>query len=378
MKKAIYLLLALAMCLSLFACGSAETAPNDVSEPDTAPDESVITEYTPTDVELCAQYAIDTLTQYLKFPETLLIHDLYGVETEDSYIIAIQYSAENSYGEYVTDNLFLDVLITDSGFATRTYGSGTFEESDNQKYTAQFCAKNKKKNGYFVFDTNTLLVSTFIESQVTAEIVEFEGKLKGKNESYEGAWNVKIGDDDYLKLVYFAEGVDLSWYENFTGNPYAVTISALLEDGNYYDAVIIADPVLDATDDEHFARFNMYDKKYYAEYVQAITPMTEEEIGAALTDNTFKMRNNYGGDGDGTHTVTFYADGNFDANYTGSDGQVYTMYNKWYIADGKVVAVNPDGKEVVLTAYQIDDTKILLLEEDDLYYTNSMALRIGE
>lgn len=51
-----------------------------------------------------------------------------------------------------------------------------------------------------MFDAQNLRVSIFVESEVTAEIVEFVGKLKGKNDSYEGAWNVKIGDNDYLKL----------------------------------------------------------------------------------------------------------------------------------------------------------------------------------
>lgn len=357
MKKGLSLLLALVMCLSLCACGGG----NDVPETTEAATEPSATEYVPLEVELCAQYAIDTLKNNLKKPDSLIVHDLFGVETDDSYIIAIHYSAENSFGDVITDNLFLDVLITENGYAVRTYGSGSFEEEDNQKYTAQFCAKNKKRNGYYVFDAQNLRVSIFVESEVTAEIVEFVGKLKGKNDSYEGAWNVKIGDNDYLKLVYFAEGVDLSWYEQFAGNPYEVTISALLEDGKYYDATIVADPVLDATHDERFQRFNWYDREFYKEYVQNLTPMTEDDIRTVLAGNTFNMRNKYGGDNNGLHTVTFYADGSLDAGYT-YKGEQYTMYDKWRIESGAVIVVTPDGKEKTLTPYQYDETRYLLME----------------
>ena len=38
----------------------------------------------------------------------------------------------------------------------------------------------------------------------------FTGVLRGKNDSYENAWNIRIGDSDYLKLIYFADGEDTS------------------------------------------------------------------------------------------------------------------------------------------------------------------------
>ena len=370
MKKALSLILVLALCLPLCACGGGNDVPETTETTETTTVPSV-TEYVPLEVELCAQYAVDTLKYNLKKPDSLVVHDLFGVETDDSCIIAIQYSAENSFGDVITDNLFLDVLITENGYAVRTYGSGSFEEENNQKYTAQFCAKNKKRNGYYVFDAQNLRVSIFVESEVTAEIVEFVGKLKGKNDSYEGAWNVKIGDNDYLKLVYFAEGVDLSWYEQFTGNPYEVTISALLEDGKYYDATIVADPVLDATHDERFQRFNWYDREYYKEYVQNLTPMTEDDIRTVLTGKTFDI--NYGA---GTNPATFYTDGKFDASHSTSDGQQYTMYDKWRIDNGNVIVVTPNGNEKVLTPYQYDETRYLLIEMGK--FGDAMVLTIGE
>lgn len=363
MKKIIAILLALVLCLSLPACGGEESAASAEPVATKAAATEPATEYVPLEVELCAEYAIETLKNNLKKPDSLQIYDLFGVETEDSCIIAIQYSAQNSFGDAVNDNLFLDILITENGYGVRTYGSGSFEEEENQKYTAQFCAKNKKRHGYYIFDAQSLRVSAFVESEVTAEIVEFAGKLKGENDSYEGAWNVQIGDDNYLKVVYFTEDTDLSWYEQFTGKPYEVTISALLEEGKYYDATIVADPVLDATHEERFQRFNYHDRVYYKTFVQELIPMTEEETGTALTGNTFTMRNNYGGDNNGNHTVTFFDDGTMDAGYT-YEGESYTMYDSWRIEGGNVIVGNPNGYEEILTPYRFDETRILLMNMD--------------
>lgn len=371
MKKVVTLLVALVMCLSLCACGGSEEAAPNATEPATEP----ATEYVPQDVELCAEYAIETLKNNLKKPDSLQIHDLYGVDTEDSCIIAIQYAAQNSFGDVCDDNLFLDVMITDNGFAVRTYGRGSFEEQENQRYTAQFCAKNKKRNGFYVLDPQTLRIGAFVESEVKAEIVTFEGKLKGVNNSYEGAWNVQIGEDNFLKVIYFAEGTDLSWYEQFTGKPYEVTISALLDEGKYFDAAIVADPVLDATHEERFQRFNYHDRVFYKTFVQELTPMTEEEVRTALTGNTFAMRNNYGGDNNGNHTVTFFDGGAMDAGYT-YEGEPYTMYDSWRIEGGNVIVGNPNGNEEILTPYLIDETWILLMNMDPRGDT-SMVLTAG-
>ena len=80
------------------------------------------------------------------------------------------------------------------------------------------------------------------------------------------------------------------------------------------------------------------------------------------------MRNNYGGDVDGTHTITFGADGRLDANYT-YEGQIYSMYESWTVFDGAVVLyhsfTNTYGEnttsEYVFTPYQFDDSRYLLI-----------------
>jgi hypothetical protein len=84
---------------------------------------------------------------------------------------------------------------------------------------------------------------TFSREKPVEEIiyVEVSGELKGQNDSYEGAWNFKVGDSSVLKLVYFADDVDLSEYNTqYSANGDKVTISAIEKGGNYHDATIIS------------------------------------------------------------------------------------------------------------------------------------------
>lgn len=73
----------------------------------------------------------------------------------------------------------------------------------------------------------------------------FTGLLKGKNNSYEGAWNIQIGDSNYLKLIYFAEGTDLSAFnESYNSGEeitFSVDISSSLTDipGTFHNAKLI-------------------------------------------------------------------------------------------------------------------------------------------
>jgi hypothetical protein len=122
--------------------------------------------------------------------------------------------------------------------------------------------------------------------------------------------------------------------------------------------------------------FTYADRVFFKEYVQSMTSMTEDDIRAVLTDNTFNMRNNYGGDNNGLHTVTFHADGSFDAGYT-YKGEQYTMYDKWRIENGTVIVITPDGKEKTLTPYQYDETRYLLMELGE-FGDNSMILTVSE
>jgi len=369
MKKILSLMLALVLCLALCACGGNGQA--EVS----ADTETAENPYT--DMESCAEYAIDKLKSILKNPNSLAVNNLYAVETDDCYIFAIDYSAENGFGGTNRDEFFLSVNSVENGFAVRTYGSGAFSEAENQNYTSQAFTKANKASGAYILDPETFEVIGMDESGVDSTLdqrVKLVGKLKGEKRDstgFGGAWDFELEGDSYLKVVYFTEGTDLSWYEQFTGKPYEITISAVKEsDSVYREAEIVEDPILDATDDQRLARFNYYDRAYYGYQAASMTPMSGDAIEALLADTTFSMRNNYGGDGDGTHTITFHADGTLDATYMGSDGKEYSMYQSWRIENGSVVCTNSftnlngEAKTVdtSFTPYQFDETRYLLID----------------
>lgn len=360
MKKLIALLLAAVLCLSLAACGKQEKPEETTEEPTASAFSSM---------EACAGYALEELKSVLKNPSSLIVNNLYAVDAEDCYIFAIDYSAENGFGGMNRDSLFLSVYEIENGFAVRTYGTGSFAEEDNQKYSSQFFAKYNKISGAYVLDTTTYQVLGIDETGVDTTInqrVELVGKMKGeKSEStgYGGAWYFELEGDPYLKVVYFAEGTDLEWYKQFTGVPYEITISAIKdENGNYQEAEIVEDTIRNATDEERFQRFDYYDRKILAETVPASgkTPMTADEVHAALDEKTFSMRNNYGGDVDGTHSITFYANGSLDANYT-SNGQEYSMYESWTVAEDGSVVMKKDTSERTFDAYEFENGRILLI-----------------
>lgn len=366
-------MLAAVMCLSLTACGGNGQA--EVSaDTDTA-------ENPYTDMEFCAEYAIDKLKSILKNPNSLAVNNLYAVEADGCYIFAIDYSAENGFGGTNRDDFFLSVNSVENGFAVRTYGSGAFSEAENQNYTSQAFAKANKASGAYILDPETFEVIGIDESGVDSTLdqrVTLVGKMKGEKKDstgFGGAWDFELEGDSLLKVVYFTEGTDLSWYEQFTGAPYEITISAVKEsDSVYREAEIVEDPILDATDDQRFARFNYYDRAYYGYQAASMTPMSSDAIEALLTDATFSVCSGYFG---GELTITFHADGT--ATYMGSDGKEDSMYQSWRVENGSVVCTRSftdtygEAKTVVFTftPYKLDETRYLLIDQNG---DKSMAL----
>lgn len=101
--------------------------------------------------------------------------------------------------------------------------------------------------------------------------------------------------------------------------------------------------------------------------------MSGDAIKALLTDATFSMRNNYGGDGDGTHTITFHGNGTVDASYT-YEGAEYSMYEAWRMEGDSVVCTHSytnNGEQKMadyyFTPYQYDETRYLLLDQNGDY-----------
>lgn len=366
-----------AMVLPLFLLTSCSNESND--EDHESAEASAESNYT--DIESCAGYAVDQLKSVLKNPSSLIVNNLYAVEADDCYIFEIDYSAENGFGGMNRDDLFIAVNSIESGFAVHTYGAGAFSEAENQMYSSQFFTKYSKISGYYIFDPENYLVIGIDESGIDSTIdqrVELTGKMKGeKSDStgFGGAWDFEVRDDPFLKVVYFTEGTDLSWYKQFTGVPYEITISAIKDaDGHYREAEIVEDTIRDATIDERLQRFNYYDRTILKDTIddtgmEAISP---DNIEALLTDATFSVRNNYSG---GPHTITFNSDGTVNANYT-YNGQEYSMYKSWRVENGSVVCTDtftsslsgePVTKDYYFTPYRYDKTRYLLMDQNGDY-----------
>ena len=143
MKKAISLILVLALCLGLCACGEKNTEPEV---------------YTPSEIELCAEHAVESLKNVLKNPNSLAINKLHAVAADEGYVYSIDYSAENGFGGTNRKTLYIHVKKIDNGFSIITYGAASFTDDTNQKYTAQVFNKFQG-DGYYNFDTQTLRIA---------------------------------------------------------------------------------------------------------------------------------------------------------------------------------------------------------------------------
>ena len=363
MKKAISLVLALVMCLSLCACGGGNDTPDTTDT--NAPEEAV-----PTKEELLAQaLAVD-----------------YTTINNDSFE-----NLAKAKSLYCNATLKLDGVVCEIKEDHVRIGNGMSwgvsvylpaeELIDLEKW--QRIVVVGKTTDEIIEEANftgTLSLYQMPEAYLVDDYFEYQVTLKGKNESYEGAWNILLGNSSYANLVYFADGVDLSSYNTSSnGNPGEdITILAKSKFDNYsswvyYDATIIAvEESTQGNADERLLTFSYEDREFFKEYVADLTPMTEDEILSVLNGKTFSMRNNYGGDNDGIHSITFFEDGSLDARYT-SKGEQYTMYDSWRVENGNVIVKHGDYEEV-LTPYQYDDTRYLLMQMDRGDY--SMVLTV--
>ena len=370
MKKPLSLILALVLCLSLCACGGGNDTP--VTNDTNAPVEAV-----PTKDELLAQaQAVDYTTIHNDSIENLAkAKSLYCNATLklDGTIWEIKEDhVRIGNGLYWGVSVYLpteELIALELGQRIVVVGKTT-DEIIEEEYEAF---------GY----TETLSLYQMPEAYLVDDHFEYQVTLKGKNGSYEGAWNILFGDSNYANLVYFADGVDLSSFNTSSnGNPgEKITILAKSKFENYttwvyYDATITAvEESAHGDADERLLTFNYQDREFFKEYVADLTPMAEDEILSVLNGNTFSMRNNYGGDNNGIHSITFFEDGSLDASYT-SKGEQHTMYDSWRVESGNVIVKNGDN-EKVLTPYQYDDTRYLLMELGQ-WGDSSMVLTISE
>lgn len=79
------------------------------------------------------------------------------------------------------------------------------------------------------------------EAYLVNDTFEVTGKLFGKNQSYAPAYNFDVGTS-VTKLLYFADGVDLSVIES--GSTFTVKGKIMLDDNNFSSDFVIRDAII--------------------------------------------------------------------------------------------------------------------------------------
>ncbi len=234
MKKTISLLMVLALCLSLCACGGSNESADATKEPveTEAPENALLSKdelsalavpYTREDYDKAITnkaYASSFVDNVYSFDGTVF------TVMEDHAIVTFREETDTTI--YVTDVSML---------CAKVYLP--IEELVNLEPNQRVLGIGKVTEVGANVDVG---FETFPGSGIVFENAyldtEFEctATLKGENHSYEGAYNIQVGDSSYLDLVYFADGVDLSGINTDSDE---ITFTAKIIDSNYHDAVIV-------------------------------------------------------------------------------------------------------------------------------------------
>ena len=212
MKKILSLLLALAMVFSLCACGSEKSKEEMLT---------VAEEFSATNIQNDSIDNIVAAKQKYCNKTILLSGSIMSIK--ENYIELAPSISSN----YITDvYLSTDELSTlKNGQSITVVGTTTDKIIETSENIAGFTIKHnhyQMPNAYLVNDR-----------------VETIGILKGINTSYAPAFNIKIGESNVYKLIYFAEDIDTSTLK--FGQTIKFSAKAINENNNwhYYDAKII-------------------------------------------------------------------------------------------------------------------------------------------
>lgn len=222
MKKIIMLILTLIMAFTLAACGSSEVA-EEAEESKTSKEDmlAVAEECSATDVQ---NESIENIVRAKQSfcNKTLLLKGCVRDIKEDHIELSSFYGANYMVDVYLSVD---DLVVLEKGQSIVVVGVTTEEIIEDTETAA----------GYS-FDYSHYQMP---EAYLVSDTVEVTGVLKGVNSSYAPAFNIKIGESNVLKLIYFAEGVDTSEFE--FEQEITFSAKAINENDNwhYYEAVII-------------------------------------------------------------------------------------------------------------------------------------------
>lgn len=213
MKKAISLLLALVVCLSLCACGGGNDAPKTTEAPNetTAPEETIMTKdemlnvatpLTREDIEKSISnvaYAKSLIGNTYTFGgEIFSVAEDYAIIT---FYITDEQGAYSTVANVMVANLYLpiDELIT-------------LENKQRLSFVGQLEDVSTHEETIPDWGTDTVVDMVFKNVAVVSDRFEKTGTLHSKNTSYgENAWNIKFPNSDYLGVVHFRD--DVSAYQ---------------------------------------------------------------------------------------------------------------------------------------------------------------------
>ena len=372
MKRLLALILTAALALSLVACGGG-TGYNDPPTTSSGSNGDTTSTDTPSGGEE-SENPGDTSTDE---DNQLVVGETYSTSLFDITITGFDFSdkAENPNGDnhlrprdgYVTANLYYTIKYTGKAKASDTmfapsalhYGDGyVFDRTEYWFYVEALDGWLNISDGIQPLTPEfPCKACFFVPEEVETEKgvpLSIDFSNHNPDEPFFYSPRPKSEDAQETTYLYCTELLQSdTWADRATAR------GLMLELGEYKDSAMTA----------RLQLFTYDDREYFKEYVQNMEPMSADAIQAVLSDAAFSMRNNYGGDGDGTHTITFQADGTVNSLYT-YQGEERSMYESWRMENGSVVCTQAGKSGPVdryFTPYQFDETRYLLIDTEDDY-----------
>lgn len=221
MKRLIALLLAVALSLSLAACGGGGDTTSDGSG-DTTGDES-------SSMSKEEMLEVATIADEIEIGNALVENIANAKKTycgkvlEVASIISSINEDSVSLGQVGS---FLTVYLPEEDIANLQVQQSItvvgMTNDDIQTYT-RVVNGTEFEQQHFVMEQAYLVTDRY----------EFTGTVKSKNDSYIGAWNVEFPGQSVQKVVYFDDGINVSQYIEEE-----ITFTAKVIDFKYYNAII--------------------------------------------------------------------------------------------------------------------------------------------